>query len=69
MPARVVHSFQPKPVEVALAEGQKVVAKVQKQADRALEEYSFRRVWLAASLVPILIVIGVLLLYIRKLPL
>ncbi len=65
----VVHSFQPKPVEVALAEGQKVVVKVQQQADRALEEYSFRRVWLAASLVPILIVIGVLLLYIRKLPL
>ena len=68
MPARL-HSFQPKPVEVALAEGQKVVVKVQQQADRALEEYSFRRVWLAASLVPILIVIGVLLLYIRKLPL
>ena len=30
-----------------------MVVKVQQQADRALEEYSFRRVWLAASLVPI----------------
>jgi hypothetical protein len=64
----VMHSFQVKPVEEALAEGQTVVAKVQHQADRALEQHHFRRIWLAGSLVPILIVIGLLLLYIRRLP-
>ena len=64
----LLHSFQVKPVEAALADGQGVVAKVQSKADQALKEYTYRRVWLAASLVPILIVIGLLLLYIRSLP-
>jgi hypothetical protein len=64
----LIHSFRAPPVEAALAEGRSVAEQVQKQADHALEEYSYRRVWLAASLVPILIVIGMLVLYIRKLP-
>ena len=55
-------------MEAALADGEKVAAEVQGKADRALQEYTHRRVWLAASLVPILIVIGMLLLYIRTLP-
>ncbi len=41
---------------------------VQGKADRALQEYQYRRYWLAVSLVPILIVIGLLLLYIRAMP-
>ena len=40
----------------------------QGKADRALEEHTYRRIWLAGTLVPILVVIGVLLLYIRILP-
>jgi predicted CXXCH cytochrome family protein len=64
----LVHSFQVKPVATALADGEKVTAEVQGKADRALEEHTYRRVWLAGSLVPILIVIGMLLLYIRTLP-
>ena len=54
-------------MEAALAEGQHVVQGVQQRADRALEEHTYRRLWLAASLVPILLVIGLLLLYIRRL--
>ena len=64
----LLHSFQPKPVAAALADGQGVATKVQEKADQALKEYTSRRVWLAASLVPIFIVIGLLLLYIRTLP-
>jgi predicted CXXCH cytochrome family protein len=64
----LVHTFSPKPVEAALADGQKVVEDVQAKADRALWEHTARRIWLAASLLPILLVIGVLLLYIRTLP-
>ncbi len=64
----LLHSFQPKPVEGALTDGEKIAAVVQGKADHALEEYTYRRVWLATSLVPILIVIGVLLLYIRCIP-
>jgi hypothetical protein len=64
----LLHSFQVKSVEMALVEGEKVATEVQDKADRALEEHTYRRIWLAGSLVPILIVIGVLLLYIRTLP-
>ena len=45
-----------------------VVTEVQGKADHALAEYQYRRYWLAISLVPILIVIGLLVLYIRGLP-
>jgi predicted CXXCH cytochrome family protein len=64
----LLHSFQVKPVEAALTDGQGIASEVQSTADRALEEHSRRRVWLAATLAPILIVIGMLLLYIRSLP-
>jgi len=64
----LIHSFQVKPVEAALADGQRIATEVQGKADRALEEHEYRRVWLAASLVPVLVVIGMLLLYIRTLP-
>jgi hypothetical protein len=64
----LLHSFRVEPVEAALGEGQKVTAEVQKKADAALEEYTYRRKWLAATLVPIFIVIGLLLLYIRTMP-
>ena len=46
----LLHSFQVKPVAAALADGEKVTAKVQGQADHALEEHTYRRVWLSASL-------------------
>jgi predicted CXXCH cytochrome family protein len=67
--ARVlIHSFKLPPVEASLAEGLEVTEQVQERAEEALHEYHARRVWLAASLAPILMVIVVLLLYIRSLP-
>ncbi|MGD0897300.1 MAG: cytochrome c3 family protein, partial [Thermoguttaceae bacterium] len=64
----LVHTFQPEPVEKALDEGLKVVSEVQEKGEHALEEYTTRRIWLAASLAPILLVIVLLLLYIRAHP-
>jgi len=64
----LIHTFQVKPVETALAGGAKVVVEVQNKADHALQEHTARRIWLAASLVPVLLVIVLLLLYIRTLP-
>ncbi len=63
-----IHSFKVDVVEKALADGNNVVTEVQGKADHALAEYQYRRYWLAISLVPILIVIGLLVLYIRGLP-
>ena len=63
-----IHSFKVDVVEKALADGEKVVTDVQGKADHALAEYQNRRIWLAVSLIPILMVIGLLLLYIRALP-
>jgi hypothetical protein len=65
----LVHSFKPGPMGESLDEGLKVTAQVQDVAEAALREHSNRRVWLAATLVPILIVVALLLLYIRRLPL
>jgi hypothetical protein len=64
----LIHTFQLKPVETALAGGEKISAEVQEKADHALQEHTARRIWLAATLVPILLVIALLLLYIRSLP-
>jgi predicted CXXCH cytochrome family protein len=64
----LIHAFQVKPVETALAGGAKVVAEVQIKAEHALQEHTYRRIWLAATLVPILLVIALLLLYIRGMP-
>ena len=67
--ARVqIHSFNPVPVEKILAEGHEVASQVQSEADTAVHEYHARRVWLFASLVPILAVVVLLVLYIRTLP-
>jgi hypothetical protein len=41
---------------------------IQQQADHTLQQHRTRRIWLAASLAPILLVILLLLLYIRSLP-
>jgi predicted CXXCH cytochrome family protein len=64
----LVHSFKPGPVEEALSEGLTVTSDVRERADAALAEHTNRRVWLATSLAPILIVVSLLLLYIRRLP-
>ena len=65
----LVHSFKPGPMEAALEEGLKVTSDVNRRAEQALREHTRRRLWLAASLVPILVVVGLLVLYIRTLPL
>ena len=64
----LIHSFSPKPLEEALAEGLKVTESVEASADKALRDHTLRRVWLAVSLAPILLVVGLLLLYIRSFP-
>jgi len=64
----LIHSFSVERVSTALKDGQTVAVEVDNRAKAAIQEYQFRRVWLASSLVPIAIVIGLLLLYIRSLP-
>lgn len=64
----LVHSFAPGPVEEALAEGIQTAEAVNAGAEAALQEYTARRIWLAASLVPIAVVVVLLLLFIRRLP-
>jgi len=67
--ARVaIHSFSVPPVQASLAQGTEVADEVLQRANAALEEHTSRRVWLAASLVPIVLVIVLLLLYIRSMP-
>ena len=63
-----IHTFSLKSFNDAVEEGRKVTAKVQLGASAALAEYTNRRIWLAATLVPLLVVIVLLLLYIRALP-
>jgi predicted CXXCH cytochrome family protein len=63
-----VHSFKPEPVETAIAEGLNVTTDVTRRAEAALREHTYRRLWLAFSLVPLLLVVGLLVLYIRTLP-
>lgn len=64
----LVHGFDPGPVQVALNQGLKVTASVNSAAEAALREHTRRRIWLACSLVPILVVVGLLLACIRQLP-
>lgn len=67
--ARVeIHSFATEPVKKVLDQGLAVTEQVNAKAEDAFREHSFRRIWLAASLVPIGLVIVLLLLYIRTLP-
>ena len=65
--ARVqIHSFAVEPVEKTLKAGRETATEVQDAADAALQEYHYRRIWLAASLLPILVVIVLLVLHIRS---
>jgi predicted CXXCH cytochrome family protein len=64
----LVHSFKPGPTDEALDEGLQVTAQVKEAAGAALQEHTNRRVWLAASLVPIFLVVALLLIFIRRLP-
>lgn len=67
--ARVqIHSFALDPVQSTIAEGLRITAQVDEQAEAALDAYTFRRIWLGVSLVPIALAIGMLLLWIRTLP-
>ena len=65
----LVHSFKPAPLEEALGEGLKVTDQVEARAREALSQHTSRRVWLAASLVPLFLVVALLVIYIRALPL
>jgi len=64
----LVHSFSIEPMKKTLDAGLKVTAEVDKKAENALREHKRRRIWLAVSMIPILIVVGLLVLYIRTLP-
>jgi predicted CXXCH cytochrome family protein len=64
----IIHSFSLDETNGALNEGRKVCQEVDQAAQAAIQEYTNRRIWLALSLVPIFMVVGLLLLYIRTLP-
>jgi predicted CXXCH cytochrome family protein len=67
--ARVqIHSFALEPSQKLIADGQAVATAVHDRGEALLAEHDARRVWLAASLVPIVVVVVLLLLYIRRLP-
>ena len=63
-----IHSFSLEPMNQTLTEGLQVTAEVQASAEHALGQYTYRRIWLAVSTLPILLVIVLLILYIRALP-
>jgi predicted CXXCH cytochrome family protein len=60
-----IHAFAADPVQGTLQAGIDVAAEVIQRTDDVLWQYDFRRIWLAVSLLPILLVIVLLLLYIR----
>ncbi len=64
----LIHSFAPEPMNQTLDEGLQVTSTVKKRAEDAMDQYTYRRIWLAFSLVPILLVVVLLVLYIRSLP-
>jgi ferredoxin len=64
----LIHTFSTARVDEALDKGLETTGQVQAMAQAALAEHTNRRIWLAASLVPILIVIVLLSLYIRSIP-
>jgi predicted CXXCH cytochrome family protein len=64
----MVHTFKPDAVDEAIDSGLSVTASVKGSAELALRGLNYRRYWLAASLVPILLVVILLLAYIRVLP-
>jgi predicted CXXCH cytochrome family protein len=64
----LIHTFAPEPMNQTLEEGLRVTGEVETRAQRALEEYTNRRIWLALSVAPILLVVVLLGMYIRSLP-
>lgn len=63
----VVHRFSEEDFGQVIGEGEKILAEIRTEGDAALEEWQFRRVGLALSLVLILLVIGLLLRQVRRL--
>lgn len=63
----ILHSFASEPLQETLDIGMKISQEAEQAADDAVREYNDRRIWLSLSLVPIFIVMGLLLLYIRTL--
>lgn len=63
-----IHSFSLEPMSQTLADGLQVTADVQASAENALGQYTYRRIWLAVSTLPIMLVVVLLVLYIRALP-
>jgi hypothetical protein len=64
----LVHSFAIDPMSETLDQGLQVGIEVEQMAEEVLQEYTNRRIWLALSIAPILLVVGLLVLYIRTLP-
>ena len=64
----LIHSFQPNRWRRRWPKGRRSSSTVQEKADHALQEHTYRRIWLAASLGRIFLVIVLLLFYIRSLP-
>lgn len=63
-----IHGFAPEPLQESIDQGLTVTEEVDASAEAAFREYTFRRVWLGLSLLPIGLVVCLLLLYIRTLP-
>lgn len=64
----LIHSFAAEPMNQTLDEGIQIAEDVQARADKALGQFTYRRIWLAVSTIPILLVVLLLVLYIRALP-
>jgi Cytochrome c3 len=65
----LIHTFAAPPVEKAVAEGRAVTARVKEAAHEAFAEHKSRRVWLGWSLGVIALLIGILVVCIRRIPL
>jgi hypothetical protein len=65
----LIHTFAAPPVEKAVSEGRGVAAKVKEAANAAMAEHTRRRVWLGWSLGVIVVLIGILVYCIRRIPL
>jgi predicted CXXCH cytochrome family protein len=63
-----IHSFALEPTNQTLLDGLQVTSDVQASAQHALDQYTYRRIWLAVSTLPILLAVVLLILYIRVLP-
>lgn len=64
----LVHGFAIEPMKEVVDEGLAVTKEVKQKAEHALQEHTNRRIWLALSMIPIMLVVGLLLFYIRQMP-